>query len=140
MLINTLRFGKIEVDNTEVIQFERGIFGFRDEKEFVLLHLEEHKPFMWLQSTSTPELAFIMLDPWIVDEHYSLELSDEAKERIKIYKEEQVLILSIVTIPENQNEMTMNLMAPIVINIEEKLGEQYILNDERYSVRHQFQD
>lgn len=140
MLINTLRFGKIEVDNIEVIHFGRGIFGFREEKDFVLLHHEEHKPFMWLQSTSTPELAFIILDPWMVNEDYSLELSEDLKERLKICKEEQVLILSIVTIPENQSDMTINLMAPIVINIEEKLGEQIILNDERYSVRHRLQD
>lgn len=139
MVINTLRFGQIEVDDLDVIRFEKGIYGFRDENSFILLHNEEYKPFMWLQSTSTPELAFIVLDPWVVEDQYALELGPDLKERLQITQEEQVLTIAIVTIPENQNEMTINLKAPILINIEEKIGEQIILNDDTYSIRHRIQ-
>ena len=53
MELETTRFGKIEVDEDEIITFEDGLYGFKDEKDFVLL-IDEETPFFWLQAVENP--------------------------------------------------------------------------------------
>ena len=63
--INTLRFGELEIEEQDVVRFADGIPAFEDEHEFVLLPYEEGTPYMFLQSMMTPELAFLMTDPFV---------------------------------------------------------------------------
>ena len=47
-VLNTKRWGKLEIDLDEEISFERGIPGFEENKRFVLLDSDDIKPFYWL--------------------------------------------------------------------------------------------
>ena len=75
--INTLRFGELEIEEQDVVRFADGIPAFEDEHEFVVLPYEEGTPYMFLQSMMTPELAFLMTDPFVFFPEYSFELDDE---------------------------------------------------------------
>lgn len=137
MKIKTTNFGEIEIEKDKIIYFQEGIPGFEEEKEFVLiLNEDKENPFHSLQSINKGELSFIIIDPFEIFSDYDILLPQTAINKLKIEKEEDVIIYTIVVIPEDINKMTTNLLGPIVINTKERLGKQVILDDERYTTKH----
>ncbi|AZR73899.1 hypothetical protein BBF96_11165 [Anoxybacter fermentans] len=136
MKVKTVRFGELEYKEKDVLTFSKGIIGFSSEHQFILLSKVIEAPFMWLQSLKTPDLAFVVLDPWIVLPDYQFELTEEVKKRLKITRKEQVMTLGITVVSDNPRKITINLRAPLIINVENRLGEQIILPDDKYSIRH----
>lgn len=136
MFIETLNFGKLEVDEDKVIFFKEGIPAFEDETEFVIILNEDaENPFHYLQSIKTPELSFVIANPFELFGDYDIVLPEIAINKLNIKDENEVLVYSIVVVPEDISKMTVNLAGPIVINIEEKLGKQVVLDDNRYSTK-----
>ncbi|CCQ96424.1 Flagellar assembly factor FliW [[Clostridium] ultunense Esp] len=119
-----------------VIRFERGLPGFADEREFLLLEEGEGTPFLTLQSVAHPEIRFIVVSPYLIYRDYEVNLSDEVTDRLGIEQEEDVVILSIVTVRGELREATLNLVAPVVINSRTRRGEQVILEGTPYTTRH----
>lgn len=137
MKIETLNFGEIEIDENKIIRFQQGIPGFEEEKEFVVvLNEDQDNPFHFLQSVTNPELSFVIINPFEMFSDYDLLVPEIAIDILKIEKEEDVIIYTIVVIPEEMEKMTTNLVGPIIINVEQRLGKQVILDDERYSTKH----
>lgn len=135
MELETRYFGKIEIDKSEIILFPQGIPGFLEEKQYILLSLDNDSPFFVLQSTITPGLAFITMNPWDIIDDYEFVINESIEKLLQIKDHEDVLIQVIGNIKENLNDMTVNLSAPLVINYKKKLGKQVILDDTRYSVK-----
>lgn len=137
MKINTTNFGEIEISKDKIIYFQEGIPGFEKEKEFVvILNEDTENPFHHLQSVNNPKLSFIIINPFEIFSDYDISLPDTTIDKLKITNQEQIVIYTIVLIPEKMEKMTTNLTGPIVINIEKKLGKQVILDDNRYSTKH----
>ena len=135
MEIETRDFGKIDVNEDDIIKFPEGIPGFLEEKKFVLLPVAEDSPFVILQSITTANLAFITIEPVDIIADYEFEISDKVEKLLKIEQIEDLLIFNIATIRDSIKNMTVNLAAPVVINIKKRLGKQIILDDEKYPVR-----
>ena len=135
MQLETTRFGKIDIDEQEIIIFNHGLYGFKDEREFVLL-VDEGTPFFWLQSINSPDLSFIVTEPWGFCENYEFDLNDSVQEELKIESEEEILVVNIIVVPDNPKEMTMNLKAPIIVNKDENLAKQVILDEEEWPVKY----
>lgn len=137
MKIHTKNFGEIEISEEKIIYFSEGIPAFEEEKEFIIIFNEDAgNPFNWLQSVNNSNLSFIIVNPFEIFKDYDILLPEITKNKLKIAKEEDVAIYSIVVVPEDLTKMTTNLQGPIVINTKERLGKQVILDDERYSTRH----
>ncbi len=136
MRINTLRFGDLEYGLEDLFRFPDGIKGLSREDRFILLKDKIQEPFMWLQSLNSTDLAFVVLDPWLVEPGYQIEITEDVKQRLQIQCEDQVMVLGIVVIPGEMEKMTINLRAPLILNLESRLGEQIILTDEGYDLRH----
>ena len=133
--IKTKPFGEIEVDESQEITFPEGLFGFEQYKKFYLLENPD-SPFLWLQSSEDPSLAFILISPMQFKADYELKISDEDYKSIDIKdKEKELLDFVIVTVPSDPEKMTANLQGPIIINIKKKLGKQAISLKEDYTVR-----
>lgn len=135
MKINTKYFGEIEVKEEEVFQFPNGIPGFVEEKDFVLLSFEENGLFQVLQSTNDTDPAFVVVDPFLFEKDYQLELDDITIEQLQIKEEKDVLVYALVTVKDPLSTSTANLHAPIVINQTKKLAKQYITNNQNYTTR-----
>ena len=129
MLINTKFLGEVEIKESEVLTFEYGLPGFPDYHRFILLAIDAELPLALLQSTEEASLGFIVAFPFAFKQDYMFELSEEDKEDLQIEKEEDVLTYSIVTLKETFNDSTINLMAPVVVNINKKVGKQIVLQD-----------
>lgn len=141
MIIDSKAYGKIAIDEKQIFQFKDGILGFESIKEFALIDANQ-PPFMWLQSIEVAHLAFIVLDPKIFREDYDPMISFEDLKSINITEEnkESSLVLTIITLPENQNDMTANLQGPVILNKEELLGKQFISTNEQWGTRHRVMD
>ncbi|NLW22607.1 MAG: flagellar assembly protein FliW [Tissierellia bacterium] len=137
MKLNTTNFGEIEIDEENIIDFPEGIPGFEGEKQFIIINNEdEENPFQWLQSVNNPDLAFVIINPFFVFPDYDIEIPETALNKLNIKDEKDVAVYSIVVVPEDLEKMTTNLLGPIVINVNKKLGKQVILDDSRYTTKH----
>ncbi len=137
MKIKTTNFGEIEIEKDNIIYFGEGIPAFEEEKEFIIIFNEDKEnPFHWLQSVKSPSLSFVIINPFEIFTDYDILLPQTAINKLKIEKEEDVTIYSMVVVPEDIEKMTTNLLGPIVINTKERLGKQVILDDERYTTKH----
>ena len=139
MKINTTRFGTIEIDENKIIHFVKGILGFPDDKRYALIPHREGSPFFWLQSVDTPELAFVVINPALVVSDYSFEISDEIQKELELTSSKQAEVLVIVTIrngdQDSKPKISVNLLGPLVINIEKRLARQVVLDPNQYPVR-----
>lgn len=135
MEIESRDFGKIEIEKSDIILFKTGLPGFDDLKKFVLLPLAADSPFIIMQSIEDSETAFVTVEPGNLIDDYQFEISDKVEKKLKITGLEDLLILNIITLKKEMKESTVNLSAPVVINLKEKLARQVILDDSRYQVR-----
>jgi flagellar assembly factor FliW len=137
MQLNTKHFGLIDVEESKIIQFPEGVPGFEGIKRFALLDKsQDDVPFQWLQAIDNSELAFVVIDPFFVKGDYEVNVDDKEIEILDIKDIKSVMVLSIVVIPENIKEMTANLRAPILINLDNRVGKQVVLDKVEYEVRY----
>ncbi|MGG4439869.1 flagellar assembly protein FliW [Brevibacillus fortis] len=115
--------------------FEDGIPGFSHLQFFQLMQ-EEESPFFLIQSTEDKDVGFWVVDPFVFFPSYEFSLSSVTKETLRINESSPVAVFSIVTIREN-NQTTVNLKAPIVVNLSNRMGRQVILQEDSYSIRQQ---
>ena len=141
MLLQTKHFGRIEVEKEDVITFKDGIPGFEEIHEYILKNsTDDDSPFKWLQSVDEPQVAFAVVNPFIIKTDYGFELSDETTGRLGIGSQRTSGTFSIIVVPENPDRVSMNLKAPIVINSKNRKGAQIILDTDKYTVRHYILD
>ena len=135
--INTMRFGEIEVEDDKVVHFRKGIPAFEDEHEFVIIPYDEESPYYFMQSLKSPELAFLITTPFIFFPEYSIEVDDDTMAELNIKNSEDVLLYSIITIPNGSiRYMTANLLAPLVLNIENMQAKQLVMEKTKYTTKH----
>ncbi|MBM7557470.1 flagellar assembly protein FliW [Halanaerobacter jeridensis] len=140
MKIGTNKFGEIEINKEEIVEFIVGPYGFEELTDYVLL-AEEDSSLFWLQSVEDEDLAFVVSEPWTFYEDYEFDLNDNVKEKLNLDNKEEVLVVNMITVPNNKpREMTMNLKAPIIINKDDKLAKQIILNEGDYPVKYKLLD
>ena len=108
--------GKIIYKENEIITFEKGIPGFPNLKKYIIREAIEDSPFSIIQSIEDKDI-------------------EEIIKNLNIKKEEDVILYSLVTLSEKVGNITANLKAPLVININDQKGEQYILDKEEYGIK-----
>ena len=135
MKINTLRFGEIEIDDNRIFNFVLPIIGFNDLSRFVLLDLNQDNFFKWLQAVDDPALAFPVVSVFSLNLDYSIDLQDNVVDLLKIQNVESLLVMNIASIPQdNPQGTTINLLAPLVFNIDEHLAGQVVLSGSGYDI------
>ncbi|MBA2942408.1 flagellar assembly protein FliW [Paenibacillus sp. CGMCC 1.16610] len=135
MFIQTTRFNQIEIDDNDIITFKQGIPGFEERTKYIVLEMEQG-PFSFLQSVEEAGLAFAVVDPFTLYPDYEFELPASAKEELEIDSLEQITVRSIVSVKDNWDNATTNLVAPLVINHLHKLGKQVVLTKTTYTTKH----
>ena len=140
MQIKSTRFGEFEVSEELIVQFPEGLPGFEDQKQFAFLPYtvdEDNSPFAYMQSVQDPDLTLLLADPFLFFKHYSLNLNDEDAAQLGLSDSEETAgVYGIVAVPEKIDQMTVNLVAPIVVNWKEQKGMQIILDRSPYSTKH----
>lgn len=135
MTIPTAHFGDVEIDEKKILIFEKGLPGLEDDKRYALLSNEDSRPVSWMQSLDHREISLPVMDPFLVCPDYSFDISQNDVEALEVEDIKDVYILTILVIPQNINAMTINLSAPVIINVRNSKGCQIILDDRKYRVR-----
>ncbi|MCG8571547.1 MAG: flagellar assembly protein FliW [Spirochaetes bacterium] len=136
MKIKTKAFGEIEVKEKQKIYFAEGILGFEDIHHYFLIDNQEGGPFFWLQAENVPEIAFVVIEPNLVDVNYQLQTDPKDLKELNLEDKENMLLLSIVTINDDPKDITVNLLGPLVINKNTHQAKQVISTTDQYTVRH----
>lgn len=127
--------GKITYDEDEIIIFEKSIPGFNDIKRFILKEIEGSS-FKLLQSIDDVTVGFVVISPFQVEEDYEINLSEEVIKTLEIKEATDVLLYSLVTLNSKVEKITVNLKAPVVINVNNKKAEQFIIDKAKYKIKH----
>lgn len=80
----------------------------------------KRKNISWLQSIEEPGFALPVIDPLIIKEDYNPHVEHELLKNLGSLTEENTYVLVTVTVPSDVKKLSVNLKAPIVINVEEK--------------------
>ena len=134
MIIQTSRFGDIEVDETRFIRFPKGVLGFPSQCEYALIQTGEESGFYWLQAVGRPELAFVVCDPRMFIPDYAVPVKLEELSQIGLTDPSAAQVFTIVNKVDHM--LTGNLQGPLVVNVETREGKQLVLSDRRFSTRH----
>lgn len=141
MNFETTYFGAIEVAENSIIHFVEGLPGFEDRRNFVILNnydTEDPVPFMWLQSTEDPDLAFVVTIPFFMRPDYEFDIPSTICDELGIESAEQVGVYTICRISGGVDSMTFNLRNPIIINSENRKAVQMLIGDSRYTTKEIF--
>lgn len=136
MELVTKHHGVIEYNDEDIIMFKKGLPGFKELKKFIVFTLESNKDFSVLHSIEDIEVGLVMVSPFAIMKDYEFKIPDSFIEELEIARPEDVLALTTVTLSSNIEKITTNLKAPMIINIKEKLGEQLILDNDKYKIKH----
>ena len=135
MKLNTVRFGEIEIEEDRIFNFVMPIIGFDALKKFIILDPNKETLFKWLQSIEDPALAFPIISVSALDIDYTIDLPDNVVENLKITNVESLLVMNITSIPQdNPKGTTINLLAPLIFNLDEQVAGQVVLSGSGYDI------
>lgn len=129
MQIKTRHFGSVDVDVEDLLLFPRGIVAFEDCRHWVLLSDEENPALAWLQSVSRSEVALPVVSPRRFAAGYAVHLVRGQLAPLEFSQFDQAYILTIVS--QSDGDLTLNLKAPLIINLDRRLGRQVLTVDEQ---------
>ncbi len=132
MDVNTRIFGQITISDEKIIEFPGGIVGFPDLNRFALVHDSEKtdgSSLSFLLSLDEPAFAMPVMDPHIVKPDYNPMVEDDLLSNLGELKPDDTIVLVTLTVPHDIKKMTVNLMAPIIINADLRKGAQVILTE-----------
>jgi flagellar assembly factor FliW len=138
MLIETTRFGPLEIADDRVITFNDGLLGFPGQRRFALLETAPDGVFFWLQSVDAPDLAFVVCDPlaFVAEYQPNARVDDLRALSIRDAADCQVFVI----VNKVDGWLTANLLGPLVIGASSRLGRQLVLSDKRYGIQHRLRE
>ena len=140
MVIKTRIFGEVTIDDEKMINFPNGIVGFPELTDFALIHDAEkgnQGGIRWLQSVQEPNFAMPVVDPLVIRTDYNPSVDDEL---LKVIGDgDNLLVLVTITVPTDLKKMSINLKAPLVVNVDTRKAVQVVLEDD-FPVKFQIYD
>ena len=137
MKLSTKYFGEIECSESDTLSFPRGLFAFEEETEFLLLPFSgSNDTLLCLQSMKTPELAFVVMNPFSLDPGYAPVLQPEELKELGVKESTELCYYVLCVVKNPVSNSTVNMKCPVAINDENRKAIQVILEAEGYGMRH----
>ena len=143
MKANTRLFGEIDIPEEKIIQFEHGILGFEDYRNFTIIFdtsKEKETSISWLQCMDEPELAFPMINPFYVMKDYNPVVETELLTSLGELNDDNIVLFVLVNIKSDITKLTANMKAPIIINSDTCKGAQMIAENQEYEIKYNIYD
>lgn len=135
MTVDTLRFGQIEIDEGTIITFEEGLPGLEEYREYAIINLEESYPIVWLQCVTHGDICLPVVNSFLLLPDYEFDIEEEYVDKLLIEGLEDLFVVSVLVIPDALEQMTINQVAPILINTRTRTAAQIILGGSQYNPR-----
>jgi flagellar assembly factor FliW len=128
MRILTSRFGRIDVAPSDVLTFPSGLPGLEHCRTWALLADAGNDALGWLQSTARGDVALAVVSPrrFVPDYQVRIPRSELTPLELHDIRDAQVVVI----VGKNATGLTLNLKAPIVINLETRTGRQVVASGE----------
>jgi flagellar assembly factor FliW len=133
MEIETSRFGRVTLDDDRVMTFPKGLLGFPEYNRFALIQTSEENYFFWLQCVDNPSLAFVVTDPTTFFKDYAVPLKGELQQDLQMDDVEHAQVFVICN--KVDEWLTGNLLGPIVVNAANRLAQQVVLTEKKWTTR-----
>jgi flagellar assembly factor FliW len=134
MRIETSRFGMVDVDESRLIHFPKGVLGFPGQTRYALIQTGEQSSFYWLQAVDRADLAFVVCDPTVFVPDYRVPIKADEMEQLGLSDPSAAQVMVIVN--KVDGLLTGNLQGPLVIHCQTRVARQLVLSDSRYTTRH----
>jgi len=135
MRLKTTRFGEVEVGDDQVITLTQPIIGFQEYRRFVLMDGPPESGLKWLQSTDSPELAFLLVDPCQVVPDYTVDLGRHELSELAVSSVSELEVYTLLVVPRDPSKVRTKLKAPVLINVQHRLGKQTVLERSDYPIQ-----
>lgn len=129
MDIQTTRFGHVAIEPEDILFFRNGLIGFESARHWVLLADADNGAVAWLQSIQRPEIALPVVSPRRFAPEYQVRLEPADVENLQLTAGEQAYVLGVVS--RDGDTLTLNLRAPLVINLDRRIGFQVVTVDQQ---------
>ena len=129
MHIHTSRFDVVPIEPEDILLFTRGLIAFEDHQHWVLLADGENPSVAWLQSLSDPAVALPTVSPRRFVPGYRISLGRSQLTPLESAALDRAFALAVVN--RNESGLTLNLRAPIIVNLDRRIGRQVITSDEQ---------
>jgi flagellar assembly factor FliW len=129
MLINTSRFGSVEIEPDDILLFSQGVFAWESHRHWVLLADADNAGIAWLQSLSDPQVALPLVSPRRFVPGYQVRLARSQLTPLELAALDHAFVLTVLS--KNQGYVTVNLRSPVIINLDRRIGRQVIVSDEQ---------
>lgn len=123
------------VSTKDIIHFHEGLLGFKEYNDFVIYDIEGCEPFKSMLSVEKGGPDFVVVEPMVLFEDYSPLVIFDSSGKLDIGDPVKLVVLSIVTLAEKPEDITVNLRGPLFINLSSRQAKQVILPDERYQTQ-----
>lgn len=123
-LVDT-RIGTMQIEDNKLIAMPKGLIGYENDTEFTLIEYGEDSPFFIYQSTKTPSLGLLIVDPYLFISDYTVKLNEAEQAILQADTAEDLIVFVTITVPHGKPELsTLNLSGPIFINHVKKIALQ----------------
>ncbi|WP_123053464.1 flagellar assembly protein FliW [Clostridium sp. JN-1] len=136
MKLDTRYHGVLNYEKEDIITFKKGLPGFENLKNFILVPAEENKLFYILHSMEDTNVGIIVISPFNVMKDYEFDLNDYKVSELNIKNQKDIIVVNTVNLSSKIENITINLKAPIIINKDENIGEQLILDKSNYPIKY----
>jgi len=133
MEIQTSRFGTMNVDDQRIMTFANGLLGFPSFTRYALIQTGQESYFLWLQSIDEPSLAFVVTDPALFFKDYQVPIREETAQELQLADPAHSQVFVICN--KVGEWLTGNLLGPIVVNAQNRLAQQVVLTEKKWTTR-----
>ena len=127
MNIITTRFGTLTIQPQDELLFEQGLIGLEDCQRWIGLTDSKNPGLGWLQSIEQGHIALGVVSPrrFVPDYQLHVERDDLHSLNLTTIRDAEVVVVA----SRNETGLTLNLRAPLVINVEKRRGCQVVAKD-----------
>lgn len=127
MEVFTTRFGTLSVRPQDELLFEQGLVGLEDCLRWVVLSDSQNPALGWLQSIEHAHVGLGIVSPRRFVAGYQLRVDRDDLHSLDLatLRDAEVVVIA----SRQESGLTLNLRAPLVINVETRRGCQVIAKD-----------
>jgi len=132
MDVHTTRFGTLSVPEQDELLFPQGLIGLEDCRRWVVLTDSDNPALGWLQSIEHGHIALGVVSPRRFVPDYQLRVDRDELRFLELATTHDAEVVVIAS--RQESDLTLNLRAPLVINVQQRRGCQVVAKD-TYPVR-----
>jgi flagellar assembly factor FliW len=129
MILSTTRFGAVRLESDDIFLFSNGLIGIEECRRWVLLEDTTNDAVGWLQSATHPDIALAVVSPRRFVADYKVRIPAAQLASLELDDMDRAFILNVVA--KNESGLTVNLKAPLLINLDRRIGRQVVTSDEQ---------